>query len=157
VVRHPAVDGDVPGRAHDLLDGADLVERDACASDDRPPRLEDELRRRPIARAPLRVQVPHDGPDELGDRRRNPARDVPAPDPAPEAPDRGTPVDPAPTPPREPREPLDGLDRGRVVEELRADVHVQTGDLEPGATRPADRLERLLRGKPELRAVMRGL
>jgi hypothetical protein len=78
-------------------------------------------------------------------------------EPAADVHDARRPAQLAPAPLREAREPLHGLDRGGVVEELRAKVHVQAGDLEPHIASASDRLERLLGREAELRPVMRCL
>src|SRR5581483_7400207 len=52
--------------------------------------------------------------------------------------------------------PVDRKPRRAQLEQLRAEVHVQPGSLDPCVAKARDRLERLLRRQAELRAVMGG-
>src|SRR3954468_17656300 len=155
IVGHPAVDRDVGGGLGHPLDDADAVDREPGAADQRASGLEDHLGCRKVVQVP-RVREPlEQRGHEVADRRRSLALDVLDPETAAEVHDLRLPAELGPAVGRKGAQPVDARPRRLRVEELRADVQVQPGDVQAGLLCLADRRERLSRRKPELGAVVR--
>ncbi len=131
IVGHPAVDCDHVGGLARGLDRADAVESHARPADERAAGLEHDLGRGQAVerKAPLEAaeQLAH----ELLDARRLLVGDVAHAEAAAEVDDRGRPVELRPAGGCEARKPVDRHSRRGRVQQLRADVDVQAGDVEP--------------------------
>ena len=110
-----------------------------------------ELVQLPLFREPLDQRA-----DEGLDRGCLLLEYVPGAEAAAEVDGARHPAEVRPTLACEGRQPGDGRPYSRRLEQLRADVHVQAGDLEARGAGGVDRLEGVFGRQPELRAAMAG-
>ena len=144
IVGHATVD-----RRGAALDGADFVQRDAGLTDERPPGLQHE----PDRRVPPLTHVPHELARELRHVGERFVERVAHAQPAADVEHARSPVRAAP---RDVDQPVDRDDAFVRPRELRADVHVQSHDVEACRRCLRDARNGVVRREPELRLGVSG-